>query len=144
MRRSRQRGFSLVAAIFLIVVLAALGSFAVEVAMSDYQRGDLELLEARAQAAAQAGLEYGANRALKGGGLCAPRTVLRPAGVGLGGIVVLVTCVRTTPHALYNATLGTWTNDSVYELTSTATSGTYGQADYVARTLTRAVTDAGP
>ena len=51
----RQDGFSLVAAIFLIVVLAALGAFAVQIAMTQYQAASVEMLEARTQAAAEAG-----------------------------------------------------------------------------------------
>ena len=61
-RPGREAGFSLVAAVFLIVILASLGAFAVQVAMAQYQSANVEFLEARAQAAAQAGIEYEANK----------------------------------------------------------------------------------
>ena len=129
--RRNQAGFSLVAAVFLIVVLAALGAFAVQVAMSQYQGTNMQLLEARAQAAAAAGIEYEANRALRASA-CANRTLNLNRGA-LTGFVVKVTCASTT-HPI----------GTVYALTAVATRGSYGSADYVARTVTRNVTTAPP
>lgn len=130
----RQRGFSLVAAVFLIVVLAALGAFAVQIAMMQYQGADVELLEARAQAAAQTGIEYAAYVALTNSS-CGNAT-LNPQGA-LSGFVVNVTCSAAT-HTV-GAGLKT-----VYTLVSNASHGTYGQPDYVARRVTLHVTDAPP
>lgn len=143
--RIRQRGFSLVAAIFLIVVLAALAAFAVQVAMGQYQSGDLALAEVRAQAAADAGFDYAANRALRGGGCGAVGSTLTLASPDLSGYVVTLTCapapgsgvntiipLGTPPAKTYN----------VYLLSATATYGTYGQFGYVSRTTARTVTDA--
>lgn len=132
----RQAGFSLVAAIFLIVVLAALGAFAVQVAMAQYQGSNLELLEARAQAAAEAGAGYGATLARTQGTCSIPPLSLTQGT--LTGFVVTITCAATmqqigTPVTTYNA----------YAITATATYGSYGQPDYVARTATR-VTNAPP
>lgn len=128
--RAEQAGFSLVAAIFLIVALAALGAFAVQVAMTQYQTASMELVEARAQAAAQAGAEYGANRALRASSCNYNRRTLSLRGA-LTGFVVMVTCTSKT-HPVGTA----------YLLIATATSGSYGAPDYVARTVTRNVTTA--
>lgn len=135
---ARQAGFSLVAAVFLIVILAALGAFAVQVAMARYQGSNTQLLEARAQAAAEAGIGYGATMARTVSTTCnnsMPR--LNLTGV-LAGFVVTVSCSPTTrqigtPPATYEA----------YALTATATYGSYGQPNYVARTVT-GVTNAPP
>jgi len=56
----RQTGFALVAAIFLLVVIAALGAFAVRTSMSQQAAVDLALLSARAQATVEAGAEVAA------------------------------------------------------------------------------------
>lgn len=135
-RARRQGGFSLVAAIFLIVVLAALGAFAVQIAMTQYQTASVELLEARGQAAADAGIEYGANMALRRA-TCAGTQTLNLTQKALKGFVVTVTCGATT-HQVAGQ------NHQVYALTATATYSSYGEPDYVARNVTRNVTNAPP
>ena len=132
----KQAGFSLVMAIFLIVVLAALATFAVQVAMTQYQAADVELLEARAQAAADTGIEYGANMALRRA-TCAGAKTLTLAQGALKGFVVRVTC-RATTHQVAGVSY------QVYALAAAAAHGTYGAPDHVARTVTRNVTNAPP
>jgi MSHA biogenesis protein MshP len=140
-----QSGFSLVAAIFLIVVLAALGAFAVQVAMSQYKTATSELLQARAQAAAEAGIEYEANLALQAApASCLATNTLNLTQGALAGFVVKLACTSTTPHQIYSPITSTWTSYVVYALAATATKGTYGGQDYVARTVTRNVTNAPP
>lgn len=136
----KQSGFSLVAAVFLIVVLAALGTFAVQIAMTQYQTANVELLEARAQAAAQAGIEYGAYLALQIPATCPATTPPMNLTQGaLTGYVVTVTC-RATSHQVGTPATTKW----VYTLSATASYGTYGKPDYVVRSITRNVTDAPP
>lgn len=148
---SRQTGFSLVAVIFLIVVLAALAAFAVQIAMSQYQAANLELLEARAQAAADAGIEWGANLTLQpapappvicAGAVPISKTFTLTQGA-LKGFVVTVACTPTS-HQIWSPAAGTWTPYTVFTLSSRASSGTYGGADYVARSASRNVTLAPP
>jgi MSHA biogenesis protein MshP len=143
-RAGRQAGFSLVAAIFLIVVLAALGAFAVQVAMTQYQSSTSELLQARAQAAAEAGIEYGANVALQRvPASCVATNTLNLTQGALKGFVVKVACTSTT-HQIYFPSTSTWQSYTAYALAATASEGTYGAQDYVARTVTRNVTNAPP
>lgn len=132
-RAAKEAGFSLVAAVFLIVVLAVLGAFAVQVAMTQYQSTSAGLLEVRAQAAAEAGIEYGANRALQSTPICAASQTFNLTATGLAGFAVTVTCTATA-HPI----------GAVYALAATATHGTYGTLDYVARKVTRKVTPAPP
>jgi MSHA biogenesis protein MshP len=143
--RIRQRGFSLVAAIFLIVVLAVLAAFAVQVAMGQYQNGDLALAEVRAQAAADAGFEYAANRALRGGGCGAVGSTLPLGSLDLSGYVVTLTCAPA-PGSGVNTIIPLGNPPAkpynVYLLSATATYGTYGQFGYVSRTTARTATDA--
>lgn len=60
--RARQEGFSIVAAIFILVVLAALASFIVSVTATQNLTLAQDLQGARAYQAARAGTEYGIAR----------------------------------------------------------------------------------
>ena len=126
---SSQRGFSLIGAIFLIVVLAALATFAVRIAVTQQETQNLSVMGVQAQAAAQSGFEYGANRALRYG-QCQSSVALTPAGAGLKGYAVVVQCTAT-PHI---------PGKNSYALISTASRGVYGRADFVARQVSRTVT----
>lgn len=58
--RPSEHGFSLISAIFLLVVIAALGTFAVTLSTTQQQSAALDALGARAYQAARAGIEWGA------------------------------------------------------------------------------------
>ncbi len=133
----RQRGVVLVVVLFLIVVLAGLGMFALRLGASQQHSVNLTLLGLRAQSAANSGVELGAYRALSAAG-CAP---LLPAVTtvnvaltesALNGFNVRVDCSHS------NHVVGTITYD-VYSLYAFAQSGVYGTPAYVARTATRTV-----
>jgi MSHA biogenesis protein MshP len=127
--QSAQRGFSLIAVIFMIVVLAALGAFAVNISVSQQQTGNLALLEARTAAAAHAGIEYGAYMARAG--TCAASTPLPLSGGPLAGFVVTVQCAQSPDHG---------NSHFSFSLTATATTGAYGTPDFVSRTASLTVT----
>jgi len=65
--RRGQGGFAIVGALFLLVVLAALGAYAVRIHMTQRHDALLELQELRARAALDAGVEYAAARLLASG-----------------------------------------------------------------------------
>jgi MSHA biogenesis protein MshP len=137
---SRQRGVVLIAALFMIIVLAGLGIFAVRLGAGQQQSVNLTLLGVRAQAAADSGVELGANQAVKGAG-CAPLLPLTTTvavtltEAALNGFNVSVNCSHS------KQTVGTVTYD-VYEVDAFAQSGTYGMPAYVARTASRTVSSA--
>ncbi|HKQ84479.1 MAG TPA: hypothetical protein VJS42_19935 [Steroidobacteraceae bacterium] len=120
-----QRGFSLVAALFLIVVLAMLGAFAVRIGVGQQQTVNLALLSSRALSAANAGVEWGGYQAVRSNA-CAGSSNLNLTEGALNGFAVRVRCQRTT-HTEQNVTI------RVYDVTATARFGTYGQPDYVSR-----------
>ena len=126
------RGFALIPALFLIVVLAALAAVAVRVGVGQSQAVALGLQQVRALSAARAGIEWGAQRALNGacGG-----TTLNLAEQSLAGFQVVVTCSATS-FVEGAATLNS------YNILSTATIGTYGTPDYVRRVVRATFTDA--
>jgi MSHA biogenesis protein MshP len=131
------RGASLVSALFLIVVVAALGAFAVRIGSGQQHTVNLALLSSRALAAANAGVEWAAHRALPpagGPGACA-NGVLNLAEGALAGFTVTVTCAATN-HA---EGAGTTT---IFAIESFAQFGTYGSPDYVSRRVRARFTNA--
>src|SRR5450756_976018 len=89
-----QRGFSLISAIFLLVVIAALGTFAVTLSTTQQQSAALDVLGSRAYQASRAGIEWGAYQALQGGGACAANTNWSAGTLAgtLSGFAVTVQC----------------------------------------------------
>ena len=132
-RRARSGGFALVPALFLIVILGALGVVAVRLGNGQQHAVTMGLVQARALASARAGIEWGAYRALNGS--CAASSTLSLTEAALNGFSVVVACTSTT------FTNGAATNNS-YSILATATSGTYGQPSYVRRVVSATFTDA--
>ena len=109
----RQRGFSLVSAIFLLVVIAALGTFAVTLSTTQQQSAALDVQGTRAYQAARAGIEWGAYQVLRNSS-CVATTTLATLPNTLAGFTVSVTCIPfpyTEAGVPFN----------IYQLTSTAT-----------------------
>ncbi len=131
----RAEGFSLVAALFLIVVLAALGSFAVRSSVAQTHTVAISMQGNRALQAARAGIEWAAWRALNPAGpLCANAT-LTLTEAALTGFRVDVSCTEST-HIEGGATF------QVYHLEAFARQGTYGTPDYVSRRVQASFTNA--
>lgn len=141
-QRQRQRGFSLVSAIFIIVVLAGLGAFMVTLNSLQHATSSAALQGARAFQAAQSGIEWGVYQAIVAGTACSASpasTTTGPFGLtvpGLDGFQVTVVCSYTThqegPPPTYN----------VYTINSTATYGVFGAPDFASRSLVVTVTSA--
>ena len=66
MQRSNQSGFTIVQAIFILVVLAMLGTYMVSLSTVGQATSTQALLQARAYQAARAGLEWGIARVVNG------------------------------------------------------------------------------
>lgn len=124
--RRSQHGFALIGAIFLLVVLAALGTFAVRVNMKQQHSTDLELEGLRAQAALNSGVEYAAARLLAPGANCGNLANLANL---LGYAVTFNGCVRVQ-YVVNGVTV------NIYTVTLTSSRGVYGTPEFVARTTT--------
>lgn len=140
-RFKTQQGFSLVTAIFLLVVLGALGAMMVTFFGAQQQSSALDALGARAYQAARAGVEWaalGVSQTPQGTlwpGCSAGTTLSASTGNPLGGLLAAYTVVVTC------TTQASIEGDStvyVYNVTSTAT-GVDGAApggrDYVERVV---------
>lgn len=111
-RMKRQSGFSIVTAIFLIVILAGLGAFAVSMFRVQQTSAAFDELGARGYQAAQAGIEWGAWQVLRNGGACAATTNLALPGA-LQAFTVTVACASTAHTEAGNPV-------TIYQLTATA------------------------
>lgn len=135
-RGAMQRGFAIVAAIFLLLLMAALGALMVTSSSTSNVTSAQDIQGVRAYQAARAGLEWGIYRALKPAapGICDYGNATLPAlAEDLAPFVVSVACVSTT------ATEGVETV-ILYDISSTATLGTaVGSANYVERRLNATV-----
>mgnify|MGYP003385141528 CR=1 FL=1 len=154
MRDKAQRGFSLITAIFLLVVVAGLGAMMTTFFTLQQQSSSLDVLGSRAYQAARAGLEWGAfqitqSQVVSPPGLFAtacqggtssvpvtPSTQPALAGTPLSPFSLVVSCGATS-HV--EGTDSLW----VYSLTATASGvngATPGSTDYVERVMQATIT----
>lgn len=135
--QKRQAGFSLIAAIFLIVVIAGLIAFMVITSGVSQQTPQLGLTGARAYHAARSGLEWGIYEATQGAGNCNSTFTLN-AGA-FDGYQVVVNCTSSTHNDGQPSQPVT-----IYQITATASKGTPGSLQYATRTLRAVVSPTGP
>jgi MSHA biogenesis protein MshP len=135
----RQRGFSLVSAVFLLVVLTAAGAFMVRISGVQRTTTSFALLGPKAYHAARSGIEWAVYSAINVPASC-------PVGVtttnsfnltegGLVGFSVIVTCTSTV-HTEAGVP------GTVFDISSTAERGSFSDRDYVSRRVEARVTDA--
>jgi MSHA biogenesis protein MshP len=148
--RSRREGFALVTAIFLLVVLAALGAFIANISATSSITTAQDLRGSRAYHAAQAGMEWGLFQVLDPNNA----TVVAPGAANwpnmpdcpvnttltIEAYTVLVTCARSPAGAAVGGSPPVYTESGVvrsvimYELVSTASAGgVAGGLDFVER-----------
>lgn len=139
----RQRGFALVAAVFIVVVLAMLGIMMVTIGGTQRATASAAVQGARAYHAARTGVEWGIYQALNntvptcGAAASTPTTNnFSLAVAGLQGFAVTVSC-EYTEHREHGPP-----DYKVFVITSTATSGSFGEADHVSRRIQVTVTSA--
>lgn len=133
-----QRGFSLVTAIFLLVVLAGLGAAMVTFSVGQNQSQAMDVLGSRAYQAANAGIEWAAYNIAKNPGVAGANAFGPTAGNALGGnlsafdVTVAYTAQATNDEVVAGAGVGTvWT----YDITASAVYGSAGSANYVERVV---------
>jgi MSHA biogenesis protein MshP len=120
---SRNSGFAAIAAIFILVVLAGLGTVLATLSNVQQRSSAFDIQGVQAYQAARAGLEFGAFRTLNTGGLvaandCTPAingTSTVATSFVLNGLTVNVSCTGTT-----HAEVVTTTPINIYDITATA------------------------
>lgn len=135
-RVNRVSGFTLITAIFLLVVVAGLSVYMINLRSVQQITVVFGLQGARAMQAAKAGIEWGIYDSIVKGN-CTTTSFNAP-GFALQSFTIDVNCSST------NHTEGVLPPITVYRLTSTATTGTYGTLDYVFRRLQATVSNQPP
>jgi MSHA biogenesis protein MshP len=130
-------GFSIVSAIFLLVVLSTLGALMVTFSTAQHTASAQDVQGSRAYQAARAGIEWGLYQLFQTGTQaapgCNPSSQFVPGtatalGGTLSGFTVTVNCIAFGPFAESGV------NTRVYQITSTATyGGAPGNIDYIER-----------
>jgi MSHA biogenesis protein MshP len=139
-------GFAFIAALFLLVVLGAFVAFVISISMNAQSSGALAVQGTRAYEAARAGVEWATyqildpRQAINGVVTTPPACFASPSTPALPGQLgqfsLTVSCTRypsnsASPNYYEEASLRV----AVYDVTSTATQGTPGAADYVERQI---------
>ena len=118
-RLKNNAGFTLVQAVFILVILALLGVTMMRLIGVQSSTTVFALQGARAYQAARSGLEWGAARAASGDS-CSDTLTIESFGVD-------VTCSSET---FREGPIGPY---EVYRISATASFGSYGSPDYVSR-----------
>ncbi|MGV3741837.1 MAG: pilus assembly PilX family protein [Burkholderiaceae bacterium] len=92
--RRLQRGFSLISAIFLLVVLAGLGAAMLTISGAQQTGSALDIEGARAYQAARAGIEWGVHRVVNAPAACFGNASFKPQAPTLASFTITVTCGR--------------------------------------------------
>lgn len=135
--RSAQPGFTLITAIFLLVVVAGLAVYMTNIRVVQQTTAVYGLQGARAIQAARSGIEWGIAQAIVGGS-CVGSTTFTDAA--LAGFSVEVRCTQTV-HTEGTAPAGTI---NTYRLVAIASSGVYGSLDFAQRRLLATVSQDPP
>lgn len=138
---SRQNGFSLVTAIFLLVILASIGAFMVTIGGTQRTTTVAAIQGARAFQAARSGIEAAIysiiNTSLPADRITLCNNTIDPASFSptapdLNNFTVTLDC-STTNHS------ESGTNVDIFSITSEARFGTYGGPDFVRRRITATI-----
>ena len=121
----RQRGFSIVSAIFLLVVLSALGAFMLTFSNVQQMTSAQDLQGTKAYQAARTGIEWGAYKIIIANSGCTGF----PLNSTVLGFGLLVTCANSGPYTEGSNTI------NLYQVTATASTGTPGSTTYTERQL---------
>jgi MSHA biogenesis protein MshP len=139
------QGFLLPAAIFILVILAALGAYALNITSIQQATSAQDVQGARAYQAARAGVEWAAYQVLTPGSTALANCPANPTTLAIDGFSVNVSCARSADYFEQ----GTDHTIAIYDIMATASFGTASTANYIERqiqvTLSKCLgTDATP
>ena len=130
----KQQGFSLLMAIFILVVLSLVSTYIVSIVAISRSTNTLALQGIRAYFAARSGIEWGIFQVVNNPSVCfSSPTNLNLTQGGISGFNVSVSC------SLTNFTEGA-TSFNVFTVTALSTFNTFGDTDYVSREMSVKVT----
>jgi MSHA biogenesis protein MshP len=130
MKQFKQQGFLLPAAIFILVILAALGAYALNITSVQQSTSLQDTQGTRAYQAARTGVEWAAYQVLNPGSAALARCPTSPSMISVDNFSVSVSCSRTD----YNEQ-GSDHTIAMYDITSTSSFGTAGALNYIERQI---------
>lgn len=130
-QRSTQRGFAAIAAVFLVVMLAALGAFMVSFSNTQQLNSARDVQGSRAYWAARAGLEWAVARLGSGSTACWGAVAPTPP-TSMDGFTLAISC------AMSSFTDGA-TTVYVFRLNAVASTGTVGSVGFVERSVSASI-----
>lgn len=135
--KSKVSGFTLITAIFLLVVVASLSVYIISLRSVQQQTLVYGVQGARAMQAARAGIEWGIYQSIENLTCSTTNPPFSGTGAAISSFSIVVGCTEST-HQEGATSIVT------YQLTSTATTGSYGTLDYVSRRLQATVSQSPP
>ena len=127
--RQHAQGFILITVLFLIAVLAVMAVVMSSTTSVQNLTTNYSLQQARAYAAARSGLDYGIQRAVSANA-CTN-----------GGVTLPGTNFNVTLNCSSTSVNDAGTTSTVYQISSTASTGTLGSTGYVTRTMRSTVSN---
>lgn len=145
MKQFSQQGFLLPAAIFILVILAALGAYALNITSVQQSTSTQDVQGSRAYQAARAGVEWAAYQVLTPGTTALANCPASPTTITIDNFSVAVSCTRSADYFEQGADH----TIAMYDIVATASFGTVGALNYIERqvqlTLSKCLgTDATP
>jgi MSHA biogenesis protein MshP len=132
MSRRRLAGGALLTAIFLIVILLGMGLGMMNLAGIQHDTSSKSMLSANVYFGAKAGLDWGIQQAIAASS-CAGSSSFSLSQGALNGVSITVTCSESRHGAA--------SGESVFYITSRATTGTLGQLSYAERRMEATVSN---
>lgn len=126
---NQQSGFSIVAATFILVVLALLGSYMVRLSGVQFDTSIYALQGAQAYQAARAGIEWAIANISNGGNCTQINAQTAMTFTGINGFTVTLSCASQTFSEGSS-------NPVIYSVTALGQFGAYNSANYIAREIT--------
>ena len=139
-----QRGFSLISAIFLLVIMSALGAFMLSISTMQQTTSTQDMQGSKAYQAAKAGIEWGVYQIMTAENSIPPGPVLAPYICGAAVVLPAFGGALQTFKVSVTCTLNTYVEGGntlrVYQLTSTSSLGSDPKATtYVERSMSASV-----
>lgn len=122
------KGFSIVSAVFILVILALVGGFSLNLSTRMAASTSMSTDSIRAYYAAKSGLEWGIYQVVTTPASCPATTTLNFTQQGLKNFSTQVSCTATSITE-------SGTTFNLFQLTSVASRGVSTDYDYVTRTL---------
>jgi MSHA biogenesis protein MshP len=131
MKKIKQQGFLLPAAIFILVILAGLGAYALNITSVQQNTSLQDTQGTKAYQAARAGVEWATYQVLNPGSTVLVNCPASPTVLSIDNFMVNVTCARSADY--YEQ--GTDHTIAMYDISATASFGTVGTANYIQRQI---------